>query len=40
MDWFLQIVGASLPNSCTADTLDEAKTGIGAACERVRGRSK
>jgi len=33
--WFLQ-TGAPPPNSGSADTLDEAKTAINAACDRNR----
>jgi hypothetical protein len=37
--WFLQVMGAPLPKSGTADTLDEATSAIEAAYERVRSRS-
>ena len=34
--WFLHIMGAPLPNSGAADTLDEAKGAIAARYEAVR----
>jgi hypothetical protein len=34
--WFLQVMGAPLPNSGIADTLDEAKATIAAHYEAVR----
>jgi hypothetical protein len=34
--WFLQVMGAPLPNSGIADTLDEAKATIAARYEAAR----